>query len=81
MQDLMIRAYVLAGSIADSLRERAADPFKNEDGQATAEYVAVIVLMVAVIGAMLASGVFTDIAGAIGDAIMNVINQVKDAAA
>jgi hypothetical protein len=72
MQELMIHLYLSALAARDRLRRSVT----NEEGQATAEYVAVILLLVAVFAGLAAFG--PRIAGAIADAVEAVINKVTD---
>jgi Flp pilus assembly pilin Flp len=70
MQDLFIRAYLWGGDIRDSL----SHPLRNERGQATAEYVAVILLLVAVVTTLISFG--PEIAESIKNVIKGAIDQI-----
>jgi predicted membrane-bound spermidine synthase len=72
MQELIVRLYLTALGAGERLRRSV----HGEDGQATAEYVAVILLLVAVFAGLAAFG--PRIAGAIADAVEAVINKVTD---
>ena len=73
MQDLMIRTHL----VASDLRDRAVERLRSDRGQTTAEYVGVILLLVAVIAAVSQFG--EPIGGAIKNAVKAAIDRVKDA--
>ncbi len=68
-----LRSYV---ALRNRLVTTLADADRDEDGQATAEYVAVIVLIAAVIGIVINFG--DDIGGAIRDAVVAAFDQVRE---
>lgn len=75
MLNVMIHCYLTTLDAA----HRAQDRFRRDErGQATAEYVGLILLMVVVVG-LLATFAGEQIATAIGDAVKAAIDKVKDA--
>lgn len=67
--ELAVRGQIAIATLMDRTRERLA----AEDGQTAAEYIGIILVIVAVIAAVAASG----IAKSIGDGIKNAIDSVK----
>jgi hypothetical protein len=76
MQDTVIRMYLSAGSFKDRLRSSLED----QRGQATAEYVGVVLLLVAVVAYIVSQTDFGEgIANAIKDVVTSAIESIGDA--
>lgn len=63
--ELAVRTQFAVADLVERTRERLA----KEDGQAAAEYLGIILVVAAIIGAIVASGIGTKITTLIGNAI------------
>lgn len=73
MHDTMIRAYLALGAF----RERLAGGHGDQRGQATAEYVGVILLLVAVIGVIASTAGIEEIGTSIKNAVRGAIDKIS----
>ena len=56
-----------------------ATGMREQAGQTTVEWLVIMVGLVALAGVLAGSGIWTDVANALGDAFTTLINNVKDA--
>lgn len=79
MSSVVLEQYVRAQSAASQFAQDVRDRMREQAGQTTVEWLVIMVGLVALAGVLAGSGIWTDVANALGDAFTTLINNVKDA--
>ena len=79
MSSVVLEQYVRAQSAVTQFAQDLRDRTREQAGQTTVEWLVIMVGLVALAGVLAGSGIWTDVANALGDAFTTLINNVKDA--
>jgi Flp pilus assembly pilin Flp len=79
MSSVVLEQYVRAQAAASQFAQAVRDRMREQAGQTTVEWLVIMVGLVALAGVLAGSGIWTDVANALGDAFTTLINNVKDA--
>lgn len=79
MSSVVLEQYVRAQAAANQFAQDVRDRMREQAGQTTVEWLVIMVGLVALAGVLAGSGIWTDVANALGDAFTTLINNVKDA--
>ena len=79
MSSVVLEQYVRAQTAVSQFAQDVRDRMREQAGQTTVEWLVIMVGLVALAGVLAGSGIWTDVANALGDAFTTLINNVKDA--
>ena len=79
MSSIVLEQYVRAQTAVSQFAQDVRDRMREQAGQTTVEWLVIMVGLVALAGVLAGSGIWTDVANALGDAFTTLINNVKDA--
>ena len=79
MSSVVLEQYVRAQTGVSQFAQDVRDRMREQAGQTTVEWLVIMVGLVALAGVLAGSGIWTDVANALGDAFTTLINNVKDA--
>ena len=79
MSSVVLEQYVRAQAAVSQFAQDVRDRMREQAGQTTVEWLVIMVGLVALAGVLAGSGIWTDVANALGDAFTTLINNVKDA--
>ena len=79
MSSVVLEQYVRAQTAVSQFAQDVRDRMREQAGQTTVEWLVIMVGLVALAGVLAGSGIWTDVANALGDASTTLINNVKDA--
>ena len=79
MSSVVLEQYVRTQVAVSKFAQDVRDRMREQAGQTTVEWLVIMVGLVALAGVLAGSGIWTDVANALGDAFTTLINNVKDA--
>jgi Flp pilus assembly pilin Flp len=79
MSSVVLEQYVRTQAAVSQFAQDVRDRMREQAGQTTVEWLVIMVGLVALAGVLAGSGIWTDVANALGDAFTTLINNVKDA--
>jgi Flp pilus assembly pilin Flp len=79
MSSVVLEQYLRTQAAVSQFAQDVRDRMREQAGQTTVEWLVIMVGLVALAGVLAGSGIWTDVANALGDAFTTLINNVKDA--